>query len=73
MTDEDGSNANATCHPSGDNTCYPSAETFIQPSLYPMRLAEGGWKKHPDSWLLNGAALKLVRLHHATKRPARRE
>lgn len=22
------SNANATCHPSGDNTSYPSAETF---------------------------------------------
>jgi hypothetical protein len=27
-TAEDGSSANATCHPSGDNTCYPSAETL---------------------------------------------
>jgi hypothetical protein len=33
-TVEDGSNGNATCHPSGDNTCYPSAETFTRYGLH---------------------------------------
>jgi hypothetical protein len=31
--------ANATCHPSGDNTCYPSVETFIRHVLSSPRAA----------------------------------